>query len=133
MSDTDLQLLAHYTQDHAEDAFTELVRRHIDLVYSAALRQVRAPQLAEEVAQSTFIDPARNGRSLAPDTVLAAWLYEVTRRTAIDVIRREARRQLREQIASELNAMTATTTSSSIKVKPRFTVLGLWVLTTRYN
>src|SRR5207302_10640116 len=42
---------------------------------------------------------------LKPDTVLTAWLYQVTRRTAVDVIRRESRRQLREQIATEMNAM----------------------------
>ena len=60
MSDTDLELLARYTRQHAEDAFAEIVRRHLGLVYSAALRQVRSPQLAEEVAQSAFIDLARD-------------------------------------------------------------------------
>ena len=108
MSDTDLQLLARYTRQHAEDAFAELVRRHLDLVFSAALRQVRSPQLAEEVTQSAFTDLARQAHGLAPDTILTAWLYQVTRRTAIDVVRREARRQLREQIACELNAMNTT-------------------------
>src|SRR5882724_8962879 len=108
MSDTDLQLLARYTRGHAEDAFAEIVRRHLDLVHSAALRQVRSPQLAEEVAQSVFTDLAQNAKRLAPDTILTAWLYQVTRRTAIDVVRRESRRQLREQIATEMNAMNAT-------------------------
>src|SRR5882724_499702 len=108
MSDTDLQLLARYTRDHAEDAFAEIVRRHLDLVHSAALRQVRSPQLAEEVSQSVFTDLARNAHRLAPDTILTAWLYQVTRRTAIDVVRREARRQLREQIATEMNAINET-------------------------
>ena len=108
MSDTDLELLARYTRQHAEDAFAELVRRHLGLVYSAALRQVRSPQLAEELAQSVFIDLARSAAKLKPDTILTAWLYQVTRRTAIDVVRREASRQLREQIATEMNAMNAT-------------------------
>jgi RNA polymerase sigma factor (sigma-70 family) len=108
MSDTDLQLLARYTRQNAEDAFAELVRRHLDLVFSAALRQVRSPQLAEEVAQSAFTDLARQAHRLAPDTILTAWLYQVTRRTAIDVVRREARRQLLEQVACELNAMNTT-------------------------
>ena len=118
MSDTaatDLQLLARYANSHAEDAFAELVSRHLNLVHSAALRQVRSPQLAEEVAQSVFTDLARNATKLSsgsdassPDS-LTPWLYQVTRRTAIDVVRREARRQLREQIATELNAMNATT------------------------
>jgi len=40
--------------------------------------------------------------------VLTAWLYSVARRTAIDVIRKESRRQLREQIALEMNNMNAT-------------------------
>ncbi len=109
MTETDLELLKCYTRDRAEDAFAELVRRHLDLVHSAALRQVGSPQLAEEVAQSVFTDLARNAHRLAPDTILTAWLYQVTRRTAIDVVRREARRQLREQIATEMNAMNATT------------------------
>src|SRR5438477_4290948 len=110
MSDTDLQLLAKYARQQAEDAFAELVRRHLDLVYSAALRQVRSPQLAEEIAQSVFTDLARNADSFAANTVLPAWLYQVTRRTATDAVRREARRQLREQIATEMNAVNATAT-----------------------
>jgi RNA polymerase sigma factor (sigma-70 family) len=108
MNETDLELLRRYCRDRAEDAFAEIVRRHLDLVHSAAFRQVRSPQLAEEVAQSAFTDLARNAHRLAPDTILTAWLYQVTRRTAIDVVRHEARRRLREQIASEMNAMTAT-------------------------
>ncbi len=108
MSDTDMQLLARYTRHHDEDAFAEMVHRHLDLVFSAALRQVRSRHLAEDVAQATFTDLARNAHRLAPDTILTAWLYQVTRRTAIDVVRRESRRQLREQIATEMNAMNAT-------------------------
>lgn len=113
VTNTDLQLLARYTRDHAEDAFAEIVRRHVDLVHSAALRQVRSPQLAEEVAQSAFTDLAQNAAKLRPDTIVTAWLYQVTRRTAIDVVRREARRQLREQIATEMNAMNASGTGDS--------------------
>jgi len=108
MSDTDMELLARYTRQHAEDAFAELVQRHLGLVYSAALRQVRSPQLAEEVAQSVFIDLASSAARLKLDTILTAWLYQVTRRTVIDFVRRESSRQLREQIAIEMNAMNAT-------------------------
>src|ERR1043165_2827764 len=103
----DLELLHDYARHKSEEAFTALVHRHLNLVYSAALRQVRSPQLAEEVVQSAFMDLARQAPQLAPDTVLTAWLYQVTRRTAINVVRREARRQIREQVASELTAMNA--------------------------
>jgi len=108
MSETDLQLLARYSHDHAEEAFAELVRRHVDFVYSAALRQVRSSQLAEEVAQSVFIDLARAASRMKPDTILTAWLHQVARCTAIDSVRRETRRQQREQIATALNAMNTT-------------------------
>jgi hypothetical protein len=53
------------------------------LVHSAALRQVRSPQLAEEVSRSVFTDLARAAEKLQPNTILTAWLYQVTRRTAI--------------------------------------------------
>jgi RNA polymerase sigma factor (sigma-70 family) len=108
MTKTDQDLLGEFARDQSQHAFTTLVQRHIGLVYCAALRQVRSPQLAEEVAQSVFADLARNTARLKPDTVLTAWLYAVTRRTAINVVRGEARRQLREQIALEMNAMNAT-------------------------
>ena len=105
---SDLDLLRQFARENSQDAFAEIVRRHLNLVYSAARRQVRSPQLAEEVAQSVFAGLARNAGKLKPDTVLTAWLYAVTRRTAIDVIRKESRRQLREQTAAEMNNMNAT-------------------------
>src|SRR5882724_6794859 len=106
-STNDLDLLGEFTRHQSQDAFTALVQRHLNLVYCAALRRVRSPQLAEEVAQSVFTDLARSAARLKSDTILTAWLYQVTRRTAIDVVRREASRQLREQIATEMNATTA--------------------------
>lgn len=105
---SDLELLHRFARENSQDAFAEIVRRHLNLVYSAALRQVRSPQLAEEIAQSVFADLARNAGKLKPDTILAAWLYTVTRRTAIGIIRKESRRQLREQIAIEMQTMNAT-------------------------
>src|SRR5438876_5311224 len=109
MTTSDLELLKEFAGRNSEEAFATLVERHLNLVYSAALRQVRSLQLAEEVLQSVFSDLAQNAHKLRPATILTAWLYQVTRRTAIDVVRREARRQLREQIATEMNAMNATT------------------------
>lgn len=105
---SDAELLRRFAGGRNQDAFTELVKRHLSLVYSAALRQVRSPQLAEEVAQSVFADLARDAGKLKPDAVVVAWLHLVTRRTAVDVIRKESRRQLREQIAVGMNAMNTT-------------------------
>jgi RNA polymerase sigma factor (sigma-70 family) len=110
MNDIDQELLQRYTRDRAEDAFAELVHRHLNLVYSAALRQVQSPQLAKDVSQLVFTDLARSAGNLKRNSVLSAWLYEVTRRTAVDVIRKESRRQVREQIYTEMNALNASTT-----------------------
>jgi len=108
MHTSDRDLLRQYTERRSQDAFTALVHRHVNLVYSTALRLVRSPHLAEEVAQSVFADLANQAARLAPDTVLPSLLYQVARRTAIDVVRRESRRQLREQVAYELSTMNAT-------------------------
>jgi RNA polymerase sigma factor (sigma-70 family) len=114
---SDLDLLGQYARQNSQDAFGEIVRRHLNLVYSAARRQVGSPQLAEEIAQSVFADLARvaatlssplRGRDASSPQTLTPWLYAVTRRTAIDVIRKESRRQLREQIAVEMTNMNAT-------------------------
>ena len=108
-------LLSSYVRKRSEAAFAELVQRHLNLVYSAALRQVRSPQLAEEVSLSVFADLARDASKLKSDTILTAWLYQVARRTAIDVVRRESRRQARERIAVEIAAMNATTDWNQIE------------------
>ena len=104
MSPSDLDLLRDYAHDGSQAAFAALVDRHLNLVYSAARRQVRSPQLAEEVAQSVFVDLARHASRLGSATPLVAWLHVVTRRTAVDVIRRESRRQAREHAAAEIAA-----------------------------
>ncbi len=110
MTANDHDLLGQFTREESQDAFTALVNRHLNLVYSAALRQVRSPQLAEEVCQTVFTQLACNAAKMEPDTVLTAWLYRVTRHAAIDVVRREARRQAREQIAFEMSHMSDTST-----------------------
>ncbi len=99
---TDAELLQSYVRDNSQTAFAALVTRYLDLVYSAALRQLRSSAAAEEVAQSVFLDLSRQAHRLKPGQPLAAWLYLVTRRTAIDAIRREASRQASERAAIEI-------------------------------
>jgi RNA polymerase sigma factor (sigma-70 family) len=101
MADSDMELLREYQRTRSDDAFTTLARRHIDLIFSAAIRQVRSKELAEEITQAVFIELVRSAPKLRDDTILAAWLYQVTRRRAVDLIRRETRRRSREEAAAK--------------------------------
>ena len=102
----DADLLRRYARDRAEDAFAELVRRHIDLVYSAALRQVDGDaHRAQDVAQSVFAALARKATRLAEHPSLPGWLYTSTHHAAAQVRRAERRRQAREQEALAMQVM----------------------------
>src|SRR5437879_4138008 len=93
-------LVRQYAQSGSEEAFSELVRRHLPLVYSAAVRQAHGnTAMAKDVAQNVFIDLARKASSLAEHELLAGWLYTSTRLAASKAIRSEQRRQRRERIA----------------------------------
>ncbi len=100
----DATLLRRYSRERAEDAFAELVRRHLDAVYSAALRRVGGDaHLAEDVAQQVFVALARNAAALAQREILVGWLYTTTRHLAANVVRGERRRKAREQQACAMN------------------------------
>ena len=96
---SDIELLRDYDLHGSEAAFTELVQRHINFVYSVALRHVGVAAEAEEITQAVFIILARKAASLRADTALEGWLYETTRLTALSFLRGERRRQFREQEA----------------------------------
>jgi RNA polymerase sigma factor (sigma-70 family) len=106
MNMTDGELLQRYVHDHSEIAFEELVARHINLVYSAALRQVNGDaHLAEDVTQSVFTDMARKAAKLVFHTSLTGWLYTGTRFIAANTRRAEQRRSVREQEAHAMNTI----------------------------
>src|SRR5690348_3607384 len=96
---SDMELLSDYVSHRSEEAFSALVSRHIDLVYSAALRRVGNHHHAEEVTQAVFIILARKAARLRPGTVLPGWLFQTTRLTASNYLRGEIRRTRREQEA----------------------------------
>jgi RNA polymerase sigma factor (sigma-70 family) len=99
----DSSLLRRFAEDRSEEAFAELVRRHLNLVYSSALRKVGGDaHLAADVSQKVFAVLARNAPSLARHPVLTGWLYTTTHFTAAKLVRSERRRQAREQEAQAM-------------------------------
>lgn len=102
----DATLLRQYAETRLEAAFTELVRRHINLVYSAALRQVGGDtHLAQDVVQSVFTDLSRKAAAVAQCPVLAGWLHTSTHYAAAKAVRSEQRRRLREQHAHAMQEL----------------------------
>jgi RNA polymerase sigma factor (sigma-70 family) len=96
----DAELLRRYADERSETAFAELVRRHLDLVHSAALRQVGGNRAAAaDIAQAVFTELARQANHLTRHPALVGWLYTTTHRLAARHVRDESRRQRRERDA----------------------------------
>lgn len=121
MTTDSIELLRRYASEQSEAAFTTLVRQHVDLVYSAALRQVNGDaQAAQDVTQAVFTDLARKARRLTRHTSLTGWLYTSTRYLAAKLRRTEQRRRTREQEAHAMNQLlqSADADSDWIELRP---------------
>lgn len=111
----DAELLRSYAADRSEPAFAELVRRHVDLVYSAALRQMDGDHhRAQEVTQMVFTDMARKAAALARHPVLPAWLHRSCYFGAAALRRKEGRR-LRYERAAGSEAMFVQTEIAAVE------------------
>ena len=78
----DTALLREYAERDSEAAFAGLVARHINQVYSVALRHTRNPHEAEEITQAVFVILAGKSRRLSRRVILSGWLYQTARLTA---------------------------------------------------
>src|SRR5476649_3097466 len=99
MPNDDIALLRDYARKNSEPAFATLVSRHVNLVYSVALQEVRDPALAEEITQGVFIILARKADSLGQQTILSGWLCRTARYASANALTIQRRRQHREQEA----------------------------------
>jgi len=115
----DDKLLTQYAQGGSQAAFSQLVARHLSLVYSTCLRETGSPPLAEDAAQVVFLLLARKARSLRAGPSLAGWLYRAARFVAKDVRKQERRRrQGEERVMSEVSHRPEPFTPEWERVEP---------------
>lgn len=111
---TDAELLHRYVTQREDRAFAELVHRHLGIVYAAALRRCGGrAHLAEEIAQSVFIDLARKSSRLLHHPSLVGWLYRSTRYATTTALRAELSRQ---KLAQSFTAMPNLSSSHDVPV-----------------
>jgi uncharacterized protein (TIGR03435 family) len=99
MTADDMELVREYARSHSDKAFATLVERHINLVYSVALRRVTDTHLAQEITQAVFIILARKANSLGAKTILPGWLCRTAHYVASNALTTRRRRQHYEQEA----------------------------------
>ena len=117
----DTDLLNQYAQTRSEAAFADFVRRHVDLVYSAAMRRVGGDRnRALEVTQEVFLSAARQAPRLARHPALAAWLHVSTRNAAANLRRAEQRRDHHTQQAQAMHDLQSTPSAAAdwTRVRP---------------
>jgi RNA polymerase sigma factor (sigma-70 family) len=102
----DRELLNAYVREGSEEAFAALVQRYLDLVYSAASRQLSNPDQAQDVTQAVFVMLSRKAGSISRRTVLSGWLYRTARYVALEAARAENRRRIREATMTEMSETT---------------------------
>jgi len=114
----DSELLRRYAKEGDEAAFAEVVRRHTDLAYSAALRIVRDAALAQDVTQTVFTKLARMAGALGGYPTPIGWLHTTTRHTAINAVRAETRRRAREHEAFTMQSISSMPDANWEQLRP---------------
>lgn len=70
------------------EAFGELIRRHQDFVYGAALRIVRNPVMAQDLAQEAFVRAHRALPGFRGQAQVRSWLYRIATNLALNAVQR---------------------------------------------
>ena len=110
---TDSQLLRAYSETRSDEAFATLVRRHIDLVHSAAMRMVCDSHLAQDMPQNTFVALAKNVAELKMRPVITGWLHRTAQNIAAQTVRTDVRRRVCEQEVVAMNELLSATPDAS--------------------
>jgi RNA polymerase sigma factor (sigma-70 family) len=99
---TDLDLLHQYASSRSEAAFSELVARYTNLVYSICVRSLSDRHLAEEATQAVFLILAKKADTLAGEVILSGWFFRTARLVCANAYRLRQRRQKYESEAGKM-------------------------------
>ncbi len=86
LTDQEIVVLA---REGREAAYRELIRRYERPIFSLVLRMVRNRQLAEDLAQETFIKALNAIASYRPEFKFSSWIFKIANNAAIDHLRRK--------------------------------------------
>jgi RNA polymerase sigma-70 factor, ECF subfamily len=84
---TDQEVVAD-ARDGRQAAYRELVRRYERPIFSLIYRMVRDRELAEDLAQETFVKALNAVESYRPEFKFSSWIFKIANNVAIDHLRR---------------------------------------------
>src|SRR5436190_22575815 len=114
----DIALLRKYIEQDYEEAFGTLVARHVNKVYSVALRHTRNPHSAEEITQAVFVILAKKSHKLSKAVFLSGWLCRTAQLAAVTFLRSEIRRARRQQEAHMQTLLNETESDAWRQISP---------------
>lgn len=85
---TDQQVVAVALQG-VESAYRELLRRYQRPVFSLIYRMVRDRELAEDLAQESFVKALNALDTYRPEFKFSSWIFKIANNTAIDYLRKK--------------------------------------------
>ena len=83
------QQVVEFARSGREAAFRELVRRYQRPVFSLIYRMVRDRELAEDLAQETFIKVLNAIERYRPEFKFSSWIFKIANNATIDHLRRK--------------------------------------------
>ena len=117
----DADLLRRYAEQRSEEAFTELRRRYVRLIFATCRRETGDPMLAEDAAQGVLLLLSQKAGQLTRVDALAGWLYMSSRHVARNLVKQERRRQMNEaRAAQEAISDLETTNPLWDRIEPHF-------------
>src|ERR1041385_3458548 len=100
----DREALTQYAKTRSNDAFAQMVERHVDLVYSTARRALGDSHSADDATQAVFLILSQKAASLPAGILLSSWLFRTTIYVCRNARRMAARRNAHERKAAQMHS-----------------------------